>query len=171
MKLHLGCGPKRLPPPWINADALEGADRVLDMHDLWPIDAESCSHVYTSHALEHIEFDSIPRVLAGLHRVLRAGGKLTIATIDIESIYRNRYRAGARAASWISALYGDSWGLGRPFAAHKCCFDSALLGKLLMDAGFHSPRHWVPEQYPEIAALHDCATTDADVTLCMEADA
>jgi predicted SAM-dependent methyltransferase len=171
MRLHLGCAHFRLPSPWVNADALEGSDRVLDMAELWPLDAESCSWVYSSHTLEHIEFDRLPKVLAGLHRVIRPGGKLTLATISIEAIYNNRYKAGARAASWISALYGDSWGLSRPFVSHKCAFDAPLLTGLLEDAGFRDIRRWEPKDYPEILALHDCATTDRDVSLLLEATA
>ena len=169
MRLHLGCGDKRLPPPWVNADGRSGSDRVLNMIDPWEIENGSVEWIYCCHAIEHVEFDTLPSMLARWHLKLAPGGKVTLATIDIEAIYSNRYRAGVRAASWISALYGDSWGLDRPFAAHKCCFDEMLLANLLMDAGFHNVRHWEPEEYPEIAALHDCATTDRDVSLLLEA--
>lgn len=171
MKLHLGCGTKRLPPPWVNADAAEGADRVLNLTNLWPVEAGSCDWIYTSHTLEHVEFDSIPKVLSGLHRILTPGGKLTIATIDIVGIYENRYRKGLRAASWNAAIYGETWGLERPFIAHKSCFDSVLLAGLLEDAGFRDVRRWEPKDHPEIAALHDCASTDRDVSLLLEATA
>ena len=170
MRLHIGCADKRLPSPWVNADAQSGggADRVLNLADLWPLDAASCSWVYTSHTLEHIEFDSIPKTLAGLHRVLRPGGKLTIATIDIVGIYENRYKK-MWAPSWNAAIYGDTWGLDRPFASHKSIFDEKVLTDLLLAAGFHDVHPWMLAEYPEIAGLIDCASRDRDVSLLLEA--
>jgi predicted SAM-dependent methyltransferase len=160
VRLHFGCGSKRLPAPWVNVDGQSGADMVLNMIDPWEIKPGTVEWLYSCHAIEHVEFDTLPTMFARWHKM-----------IDIEAIYTNRYKAGARAASWISAIYGDSWGLDRPFAKHCCCFDEMLLANLLMDAGFNSVRHWEPAEYPEIAALHDCATTDRDVSLLLEATA
>jgi predicted SAM-dependent methyltransferase len=169
MMLHFGCGAKRLPPPWVNCDGQSGADRVVNFIDPWEIAAGSVEWIYCCHAIEHVEFDTLPAMFGRWHKLMEPGGKVTLATIDIDGIYQNRYKAGVRAASWVSALYGDSWGLDRPFAKHCCAFDAMLLSNLLMDAGFHSVRHWEPSEYPEIAALHDCATTDRDVSLLLEA--
>jgi predicted SAM-dependent methyltransferase len=168
LKLHLGCSNKRLPLPWLNCDSLPGSDWTLNLLDLSDLATNSCSQIYSSHTIEHIEFDSIPGVLAGLHRVIRPGGKLTLATIDIVGIYRERYLKGVRAASWLSALYGDSHDLDRPFVSHRCAFDARLLTQLLQDAGFHDVRSWEPCEYPEILNLHDCASTDRDVSLLLE---
>jgi hypothetical protein len=100
--------------------------------------------------------------------VLAPGGLLTVATIDLMKIVENRYKKLPNPASWISAMYGDSWGLERPFVAHRCCFDEAILTRLMLDAGFSSVRTWEPSQYPEIAALWDCASRDRDVSLLLE---
>ncbi|MCU0692657.1 MAG: methyltransferase domain-containing protein, partial [Polyangiaceae bacterium] len=130
MRLHLGCGDKRLPKPWINCDgdpARKGTMLFRLPQDLKELATGSIEWVYSSHAIEHVEFDSLPGMFAEFHRVIKTGGKLTLATIDINGIYHNRYKAGLRDASWNAALYGETWGMGRPFIAHLCCFDDALL--------------------------------------------
>lgn len=171
MKLHLGCSDKRLPPPWVNADGQAGADMVINFIDPWDIATGMVEWLYCCHAIEHVEFDTLPSMFLRWHRIMKPGGKITIATIDINGIYENRYKKGLRAASWNAAMYGDTWGLERPFAAHKCCFDEAVLSGLLTDSGFTNVRHWETAEYPEIAALIDCATRDRDVSLLLEATA
>ena len=169
MRLHLGCSDKRLPPPWVNCDGQGGADKTFNMIDPLEIVPGSVEWIYCCHAIEHVEFDTLPVMFARWHKLMTPGGRVTLATIDFEAIYNNRYKAGLRPASWNAALYGDTWGLERPFASHKCCFDEKVLTDLLVDAGFHSVRHWETPEYPEIAALIDCATRDRDVSLLLEA--
>lgn len=172
IRLHLGCGSKLLPG-WVNCDGADPhADRRLRLPDgLADLPAACCEWLYSSHTIEHVEFDSLPQMFAHLHRVMVPGGKVTLATIDINGIYHNRYKAGIRDASWNAALYGETWGMDRPFISHLCCFDWALLSRILTDAGFTDVRQWEVAQYPEIAALHDCASTDRDVSLLVEATA
>lgn len=159
-KLHLGCG-EHILAGWINADgrAAPGVDWVCDFHGdgLTTIPDNSLVHVYTSHVIEHIFTDKLPGVLAHLRRALQPGGLLTIATTDLDGIYRNRYLEPRNGAAWESAMFGHATSDADPYQMHRDCFTYSKLTRLLLVAGFRQARSWEPQQYPEIAALNDYA--------------
>jgi predicted SAM-dependent methyltransferase len=173
MKLHLGCSDKRLAG-WTNCNGEPGpaVDLVLSIPAGLPTIADgSVEWLYSSHMIEHVAHDSQPAMFAQFKRIMAPGGKITLATIDINGIYHNRYKKGLRSASWNAALYGETWGMERPYISHLVCFDEEMLIDLLLNAGFKNVRHWETPEYPEIAALIDCATRDRDVSLLLEATA
>jgi len=173
-KLHLACGAKYLDG-WINADAVDmpviqgvpgHPDVVLDIcYDLSRIPDASLTWVYWSHGCEHLPPNLLPGVLAHLHRALAQGGKLTLATTDLFLIIKNRFPDG----NWEGPLFGHRWSTDPSWLAHYDCFTHEKLWRLLRNAGFREIGPWKPEQYPEIRALNDYATTHADVTLYAEA--
>lgn len=166
--LHLGCGTRRLAG-WVNADADPAVrpDLVLPAWDALP--AESYAWIYASHVIEHVPPDLLPAGLAHLRRALRPGGKLTLATIDLDGIYHNAYRKGYSAHDWNAYLYGDTKSTDTPWMAHRQCFTAATLTELLLAAGFTEVRPWTLEWYPDIQALNDCAASSWHVTLYLEA--
>jgi hypothetical protein len=178
--LHLGCGTKRLPPPWVNSDAsqypvVEGyqlptpVDAVLDIHkDLAAIPDSSLAWVYWSHGPEHIAPDLLPVVFKQLHRAMKYGGKLTLATTSIEGIYQNRYLTAADGPYWSCALFGETHSTADPYASHKQCFSGPSLWQYLKDAGFDGMQAWHPTNYPDIHALRDYSTTAILVSILME---
>lgn len=168
-RLHLGCGDRLLPPPWINADAQIGVgiDLVLNLHDLWPLQPESYEQIYSSHTIEHAYPDRLPVALAQLHRALIPGGILTLATTSFEGIF-DAYLAGYTPAQWNAYLFGDSSSKDHPLMAHRQTFTAEYLTELLHAAGFATVRPWTLEQYPEIAALNDCASSSYHVSLYLE---
>ena len=170
-QLHLGCGGRHLAG-WINADAVAapGVDVVLELpKDLAKIPTAALTWVYSSHVIEHIAPDLLPQVLGELHRVLKPGARLTLATIDLDGIYNNAYRKGYTALAWNSYLYGDTKSTDPPFMAHRQCFTAASLTEQLQAAGFSVVRPWALAMYPEIHALNDCARSSYHVTLYLEA--
>jgi len=176
-KLHLGCGSKYLAG-WINADGVavpvvEGVaghpDIVLDIHkECSLLPSNALAWIYTSHVIEHLYTDLLPGILTDLCRALRPGGRLTIATTDLDGIYLHRYKSPDNGDAWAAAMFGECRSTDHPMAAHRDCFTYVKLGKLLADAGFSAVRPWEPGQYPEILALRDYSVTARLVSLLIE---
>jgi predicted SAM-dependent methyltransferase len=162
--LHLGCGAKYLEG-WVNCDGaaapvIEGVtghpDLVLDVcTGLGALPSATLLWVYTSHLIEHIPPDLLPGALAHLHRALQTGGKLTIATTDLDGIYNHRHRSPDNGPYWECALFGDTTSTGHPFNAHRDCFTVPKLSRLLTEAGFATVRPWEYTEYPALAQLND----------------
>jgi predicted SAM-dependent methyltransferase len=167
--LHLGCGDKLLPPPWVNADAQPGTgiDLVVNLYDPWQLESDTYSWLYGSHVIEHIAPDRLPAALTHLHRILVPGGRLTLATTSLEGIF-DAYLAGYTPAQWNAYLFGDMRSTDSPFMAHRQTFTEPYLTELLRAAGFATVRPWSLEQYPDIFALNDCARSSHHVTLALE---
>jgi predicted SAM-dependent methyltransferase len=169
-RLHLGCGSHRLDG-WVNADGVQtcATDLVLDIcRDLAAVPAGALAGVYWCHGPEHVAPDLLPGVLVELHRALAPGGRLTVATIDLNGIYHGAYAKGYLPEHWNAYLYGDARSTDHPFLAHKQCFTAPHLGALLCAAGFATVAPWALDQYPEIHALNDCARSSYHVTLYLE---
>lgn len=169
--VHMGCGSHPIPG-WVNVDgaALPGVDVVLDIHaGLGAVPSDTVAWIYSSHVIEHICPNLLPEVLAHFHRMLRPGGLLTIATIDIDGIYHNWYRTNLNGGvSWNAALYGQTNSTDHPYDAHRQCFNYARLAECFRAAGFRDPRPWTTEKYACIYNLYDFARSCADVTCFCE---
>jgi len=170
-RLHLGCG-DRILPGWENVDgrAGPGVNRVVQIHGgLWVLDTAAYSQVYSSHVIEHVFPDKLPAVLLDLHRILVPGGKLTLATISLEGIFHNAFKRSYSREAVNAYLYGDAKSSDSPLQAHRQVFTEEWLTEYLKDAGFPAVRPWALTDYPEIAALEDCASSSYHVTLYLEA--
>ncbi len=171
-RLHLGCGTHHLDG-WVNADAVAraGVDLVLDVGHLHALAPASFDWVYSSHMIEHLPPDLLPGVLSHLYRALRpgVGAKLTLATISLEGIFHNAYEKGYSREAVNSYIYGDSKSTDDPYQAHRQAFTEKWLTESLRATGFDLVRTWKLADYPEIAALGDCASSSWHVTLYLEA--
>lgn len=171
-KLHLGSGAHPLSG-WINADAVPalGTDVLLDLNQdgMAAVPDGSLMHVYSSHVIEHVYPDRLPAALRHIHRALLVGGRLTLATVSLEGIYQNAYLKGYSVAAWNAYLYGDTKSTDSPFMAHRQAFTEPYLTGMLKEAGFAAVRPWKLTEYPEFAALNDCAASSWHVTLYLEA--
>jgi predicted SAM-dependent methyltransferase len=170
-RLHLGCG-DRILSGWENVDgrAGHGVDReVIIPGGLWVFASSTYDWIYSSHVIEHIAPDKLPEALRELHRIMLPGGRLTIATTDIEGIFWHRFRTPDNGSAWEAALFGEVGSHDDPMAAHRNCFTYPKLERLLRDAGFASVRPWSTDEYPEIHALNDYARSCALVTCFAEA--
>jgi predicted SAM-dependent methyltransferase len=168
-RVHLGCG-SHILLGWVNTDAQElpGVDVVLDLcSDLGHLPTNAVTQFYASHIIEHIAPDLLPGILRNLCRVLRPGGKLTLATTSLEGIF-DAYLAGYTPAQWNAYLFGDAKSTDSPLMAHRQTFTEDYLIDLLQVAGFDTTRTWGLKEYPEIAALNDCAGSSHHVTLYLE---
>jgi predicted SAM-dependent methyltransferase len=87
--LNLGCG-QRFHPDWVNLD-LRPADpsvRRGDVAQSLPFDDASFDAVYHSHLLEHLPRDQALPFLRECRRVLKPGGILRLAIVNLEAIAR-----------------------------------------------------------------------------------
>lgn len=169
-KVHLGCGSKCLKG-WVNIDGqqLPGVDVVMDLHkDLGSLPSNSLSQVYWSHGPEHVYPDLLPGIFKDIHRALKAGGLLSVATISLEGIFHNAFEKGYKVKDWNAYLYGDVKSTDTPLMAHRQAFTYESLASLMTAAGFTTVRPWSLAQRAELFALNDCARSSFHVTVCAE---
>lgn len=179
-RLHVGCGPRRLPG-WINADAVPGVgDAVVDLHDSAALGRDTYREIYGCHVLEHCWPQDTPAILRRMRDALLPGGTLRLSVPDIRLVVKNCIDGHAYGdeRSALSVLYGGTF--SRETSApdlHRQMFWRERLARLLAEAGFVNVREWGRGQYPAIDALGDYATTPFDVStgkslisLNMEAD-
>lgn len=135
MKLHLGCGNKRIKG-YCNVDCREtdSVDIVDDITILQKFESNSAAVIYASHVLEHVTRHDYKDVLKRWHEVLTEGGRLRIAVPDFQQIAEHYVKTGdLRSISGI--LYG---GQDYPENNHFWCWDFNELEKDLKEAGFRN---------------------------------
>lgn len=86
--LDIGCGCKKAFPQFTGVDSgkawgLGDADILIDSADSLPMVAGGvCDMVFSSHLLEHVEYDRVPDVLREWFRVTKTGGHVVIYVPD-----------------------------------------------------------------------------------------
>jgi|GEM_PF-404064 len=87
--LNIGSGNRKLPG-FINIDLEDGADIVCDVTNGLPFDDASVDGIYSEHFIEHISQADAMRFFRECRRILKPGGRLRLATPDLDFIV-NRY--------------------------------------------------------------------------------
>ncbi len=84
-KLHLGASNSFLPG-WLNTDVFptDGGTVYLDATRRFPLNDNTFDYVMAEHMIEHISHDDAVKMLGECHRVLKPGGRIRIATPDLE---------------------------------------------------------------------------------------
>lgn len=88
IKINLGCGNRRMPPPWVNCDHARYAepDYLFDFgEDDWPFDNGSADEIDARHCLEHTR--GLLHVMLEAYRILTPGGKFIIEVPHPRSDY------------------------------------------------------------------------------------
>lgn len=157
-KIHFGCGPNVLPG-WLNTDTNlpKGGIEFVDVRKPLPFEDNSVDYVYHEHLFEHLDRATGERFLRECRRVLKPGGKLRIATpnidflvglfsdprSDLQDAYLqwfqavNRIGQTARPQVYVMNTYFYSWG-------HRFIYDKVSLGELLAQVGFTAMTWEVP---------------------------
>ena len=135
MKLHLGCGERRIEG-YLNIDSrlTDAVDIVDDVRFLKRFKEESADIIYVCHVLEHFSRWEHLAALKRWQAILKPGGTLRIAVPDFEKVVAHYLKFGeVRKLSGI--LYGRQ---DYPENNHCWCWDFKELKKDLQDAGFHN---------------------------------
>jgi predicted SAM-dependent methyltransferase len=140
LKLHLGCGSKYIPG-FIHVDALAAAhvDHVGPVDQLGFIKDSSVALIYASHVLEHFGRHEYEAVIGEWYRKLRLGGTLRLAVPNFEACMHWYSEPGRSIEDILGLVIG---GQKDRYDHHKMIFDSDLLTRALIGAGFSTVRPW-----------------------------
>ena len=133
LKLHLGCGDKRIEG-FINVDVrpLPGVDIVDDISNLNLFEPNSADLIYASHLLEHFGRRVYLDVLKNWFNILKPGGILRIAVPDFGAVVEH-YNENGDIKILRGFLYG---GQTYDHNFHYCGWDEKTLVEDLINIGF-----------------------------------
>ena len=166
LRLNLGCGPIHIPG-FVNVDndPDEKPDLVADIRHL-PYEDGVAEVVYTSHVLEHFEFDD--PVLEEWHRVLCPGGAIVVIVPDLIATVLMRKRGdsgwGPNHANpvdlrYVNAVVYGGYLLGppydRPGQVHKQVFIFDMLVERLRPL------------FPDAREVNHCGISRCEFGECM----
>jgi SAM-dependent methyltransferase len=163
-KLQIGTGPNPLPG-WLNTDFApdtypehRGTIVRLDAAKLFPLPDATFDYVFSEHQIEHIAEPAAHVMVAECFRILRPGGRIRIATPDLDAIvslregeldeparhyvdwvmtrFRPNVRSGSRRCYVINHMFTDH--------GHRFIYDEETLTAILGDAGFADPVRFAP---------------------------
>ncbi len=136
-KLHLG-GTQR-KEGWQLMNALPGdhVDHLGDIRDLSRFADERFDVVYASHVLEHLGYQrDLPKVLAGIARVLRPGGRFFVSVPDLGVLTRIFAARNATPQIRFDVMRMMFGGQLDEFDFHFVGFWDDYLASLLFEHGF-----------------------------------
>lgn len=159
MVLHVGCGPARqdsLPsifrtPQWreLRLDIDPGCqpDLVGSITSMTAVESGSCTAVFSSHNLEHLQPHEVQVALAEFVRVLTPDGFALVTVPDVQQVAALITEDRLEDAAYVSPagpiapldmLYGHrpSLARGNLFMAHRTGFTATTLSRALLQAGF-----------------------------------
>ena len=139
MKLHIGCGPRRIPD-YVNIDIREDIkpDVVDDIYTLEKFKSGSADVIYSSHVFEHVGRHDRLTVLKRWFDVLKNGGVIRVSVPDFEAVVK-AYQAGFPMEKLISLLNGSQ---RHPYDIHYYCYDFNALKSDLESVGFVDVRRY-----------------------------
>ena len=117
MKLHLGCGTKKLEG-WVNVDSVEACQPDL-LHDIGqplPYDDLIADEVLAEDVLEH--FDKYLRFVVFYEwvRVLKIGGKVTLQVPDFKKILFKYFKFGYD--NFVDFIFGENMWESKIYIGH-----------------------------------------------------
>ncbi len=117
MKLHLGCGTKKLDG-WINIDSVPECrpDLVHDITRPLPYADQTADELLAEDLLEH--FDKYIRYLVFYEwtRVLKVGGKITLQVPDFKTILLRYFKFGYD--NFVDFIFGENLWESRIYIGH-----------------------------------------------------
>ncbi|MGW0772822.1 class I SAM-dependent methyltransferase [Streptomyces sp. NPDC002835] len=82
-KIEIGAHRTRRPG-WIGTDVSWCTRHYLDATEHWPVPTSSVSHIYADNVIEHLRMQRNRRLFREAYRALVPGGRIRLATPDIE---------------------------------------------------------------------------------------
>jgi len=139
MKLHLGCGNKKIHG-FINVDIREEVepDLVDDILTLKSVEDSSADLIYACHVLEHFSFNEARDALFRWHKILKPDGILRLSVPDMDAVFAHYFY-------WkeLVEIKGFLWGgQDHLYNYHKSGWDYEFLSELMSIVGFRSVERW-----------------------------
>jgi predicted SAM-dependent methyltransferase len=146
IRLHLGCGPVKLPD-YVNVDGEYCAsDPEVIIHyiaEVYPIPDNSVDEILSVHVIEHIEHWKIRSMLSEWYRILRPGGQAAVEWPDLlkactfiaanpDSLISDDRRVLKKT---IHSIFGNSKYQNRAMM-HAYGYSAASMTRLFTEAGF-----------------------------------
>jgi len=141
MKLHLGCGSKKMPG-YTNIDIrkVPTADLICDCQKL-PFPDNSIDEIISFHMFEHLE--NPLETLNNWRKKLKVNGKLVIECPDIEAVINLIYLKTGKLEHILNFIYGKNFNLQKqdPFyysyeQLHKFGYSQKTIKGILEKNGF-----------------------------------
>lgn len=149
-KLQIGAGPNTLEG-WLNTDELLTSRGVVYLDATKPMCFENCTfdYIFSEHQIEHLTYEEGLSMLRECYRVLKPGGKIRLATPDLEKLIGlhtpDKSELQQRYIKWIIdsrlpqvGVYRESFVINNAFRdwGHKFIYDRATLQSAIEEVGF-----------------------------------
>jgi predicted SAM-dependent methyltransferase len=173
-KLQIGAGPSNLPG-WLNSDIEPAGEQIyLDATARFPFPSQSFQYIYSEHLIEHLEFPEGFAMLQECHRVLAPGGRVRIATPDLEKFIALFQTEKSQEQKDYIALKLDYHGLPRIHSpetlilndemrnfGHRFLYSRGQLRSCLEAAGFREVTEHRVRESPDAMLANLESRTDA----------
>ena len=132
MRLHLGCGPHKLPG-WENHDA------DIDLRKRLPYADGSVEFIFTEHVVEHLKIREAWNFFEECRRILKVGGVVRTTVPSIVKVWQEK------TPEYLALIKKRRWGDGTDQSAvkllvfrhrHKSLWTGPLLLTVLAAIGF-----------------------------------
>ncbi len=147
-RLHLGCS-ELLRPGWFNTDKYPRRIGVAycDATGHYPFENDAFDYIFTEHMIEHVPYAGGKSLVRECLRVLKPGGKLRIATPDLDRILALRQPTTPLEKEYVQyaisaipeAVYDQTSFFINQFMrawGHTFIYDRETLSGLMRSAGF-----------------------------------
>lgn len=152
VKVNVGAGEAPLDG-WINTDVAWWFPIYLDVTKPWPIPPESVDRIYADNVIEHFPLDVGRMVFRYCHNALRPGGRIRLATPDVERTARAYLDDPALTADHLARHRRHGYSAEHPvdmlrvtYAYHGhhqgYCYDWGALSNELAASGFTDIRRY-----------------------------
>jgi predicted SAM-dependent methyltransferase len=149
-KLHLGAGPNVLDG-WLNSDIAPHHDKIVPIDVTAPLPFEDATFdfAFGEHMIEHLTLEQGFRLLIELHRIMRPGAAIRLATPDlmkIMSLFTSDPTAIQKQyVEWTTRTFiGDLQGYNPTLVlnnmfynwGHRFLYNQSMLASVMRRAGF-----------------------------------